>query len=468
MPIINTAKKSVKKNNQPPLRKEKKIRLTSRKPKIRKEFKRMTHPPQLLRGMKDILPADQKYWDFVRDKFFELSACYSFSRIDTPILEEEILFKRSIGDATDIVAKEMFNFLTLGGEKVVLRPEATASVARAYIEHGMINQPQPVKLAYMGPMFRYDRPQSGRQRQFHQVGWETIGEFNMAVDVQLIFMVYRFFQELGLNVTIGINSIGCGNCRPNYRKVLVDYYRGKRSKLCEDCRDRVNKNPLRVLDCKNPDCQELKSEAPQIVDWLCEECGGHFTKILEYLDELGVAYNLDPYLVRGLDYYTKTVFEVFSAELVEDGSRAPLALGGGGRYDSLIEMLGGRDVPACGVALGVERIVSLLKNSKIEAPIRYQPQVFLAQIGDQAKRKAFKLFEELRQEDIRVVEFFAKDSLKSQLEYADRLGVKYVLILGQKEVLDGTILLRDMEGGIQEIISLEKVVNELKKKFTKI
>ncbi|MFA5021708.1 MAG: histidine--tRNA ligase [Patescibacteria group bacterium] len=418
---------------------------------------------QLLRGFKDILPAEQNYWHFIRQAAESFAFGYGFDRIDSPILEEANLFVRSIGKQTDIVEKEMFSFADQSDGLVVLRPEATASIARAYINHGMANLPQPVKLFYWGPMFRRERPQSGRQRQFHQFGFEILGDDNPVIDAQIIVVVNNFFNQIGLDqISIQVNSIGCPQCRKTYIQELTTYYKSKRKLLCEDCKKRLVKNPLRLLDCKNPTCQIAKADAPQIIDWLDEDCKNHFMKLVNYLDELNVSYKLNPYLVRGLDYYTRTVFEVWPKE-VKEGAQS--ALCGGGRYDGLVELLGGRPTPAVGVAVGIERIISQLRQKEVKIPNDDQPEVFLAQIGDQAKIKALILFEQLRKENIKVAESFSKDSLKSQLEISNKLKVKYALILGQKEVMDGTILIRDMESGVQEIIDFNKTVNEIKKKL---
>jgi len=423
----------------------------------------LSKSPQLLRGFKDILPADQPYWQFVKKTAESFANGYGFPQIDPPILEEAALFVRSIGKQTDIVEKEMFSFTDQGQGLVVLRPEFTASVVRAYINHGMINLPQPVKFYYFGPAFRRERPQSGRQRQFYQFGFEIIGDINPVIDAQVIGIVNNFFKQIGLSqISIQINSIGCPDCRKAYIQELTNYYRSKRKMLCEDCKKRITKNPLRLLDCKKPSCQFVKTEAPQIVDWLDDECKEHFMKVVEYLDELNISYKLNPYLVRGLDYYTKTVFEIWPGEKEES---AQSALGGGGRYDGLVELLGGRPTPAVGVSVGVERVISQLRQKEAALPADQNPEIFLAQIGDQAKVKALVLFEQLRQENIKVAENFAKDSLKSQLELANKLHVRYALILGQKEVMDGTILVRDMESGVQEVINFNKTVQELKKKL---
>src|SRR3989344_2339655 len=314
----------------------------------------------LLRGMHDVLPREEKYWKSFYHTAENLAEHFQFSRIETPLLEEANLFIRSIGKGTDVVDKEMYVFEDRDGNKVTLRPEETASVVRAYIMHGMWNMVQPVKLWYWGPMFRYDRPQAGRYRQFNQVGYETIGDADPVADAELILVAHNFYKDLGLPVEIHVNSIGTPEERQRYKVSLVEYYRSKRSYLCDDCKQRLNKNPLRLLDCKQERCQPVKEDAPQIIDWLEEESKNHFMKVLEYLDELAVPYVLRSTLVRGLDYYTRTVFEVYPQVTGEGGAQS--ALGGGGRYDLLIQEMGGRPAPAAGFSLGVERSVSALKQ----------------------------------------------------------------------------------------------------------
>jgi len=441
---------------------------TIRKPKaakqeVKEEPKIKIRTPKLLRGFKDILPKEQKYWYYIINKAEALAWGYGFGRIDTPILESTDLFIRTIGKQTDIVEKEMFSFEDQGGDNVTLRPEGTASIARAYIEHGMLNLPQPVRLFYYGPMFRYERPQAGRYREHHQIGFEILGDASAVIDSQLIILAYNFCKELGLDINIQINSIGCLECRSEYKTELINYLRSKRNSLCENCKKRLNKNPLRVLDCKEESCIKVIEDAPQTVDWLCDDCKNHFVKVLEYLDEVEVPYMLNPRLVRGLDYYNRTVFEIWSNE--GDNTARQSAFGGGGRYDMLISSLGGRETPSCGFSLGVERLILKLKEKEIEIEDPTKPQIFLAQLGEAAKRKALVLFEELRRNNIRVAESFAKDSLRQQLEFANKLGVKVTLILGQKEVMDGTILVRDMEGGIQEVVDFNKILEEIKKRL---
>lgn len=419
-------------------------------------------------GMHDILPEDQPYFEKVEKVVEELAHFYGFRKISTPILEDTELFSRGIGLSTDIVEKQMYTLRTRGGDSVTLRPEGTAPIARAYIQHGMFNLPQPVKLWYCGPFFRYEHPQAGRLRQFHQFGFETLGDESSSADAQIIQLFYAILQDLKLkNIICDINSIGDSQCRPYYKKVLVGYLKSRFPALCIDCKRRLKENPLRVLDCKEEKCQRIKNEAPQIVDHLCEECYNHFKEVLEFLDEIELPYHLDPFLVRGLDYYTKTVFEMQVRDTKEVESSRQSALVGGGRFDGLIKILGGKPTPSCGGAAGIERIIDLMKTKSIHLSQATAPKIFLAQLGVLAKRKSFKLFEALRKAKIDVAESFGKDSLKTQLGRANKIGVTYTLILGQKEALEGTIIIREMATGKQETIKLDKVVEEVRKRLKK-
>ena len=439
--------------------------MTPKKPAAKKEDAPAKKAPQPIappRGMRDLLPADQPFWKHVRSTCESVASAYGFDRIETPIVEETNLFVRGVGKATDIVEKEMYAFETSGGEKLCLRPEGTAAIMRAYIHNGMLNLPQPVKMWYEGPMFRHDRPQHGRYRQFSQFGCEVIGEDDAIVDAQLALMCHIILKELGVDSVIRINSIGTPESRANYKNALVSYFRTKRAKFSEEDKKRLLKNPLRILDSKDPIVTELKAEAPQIVDWLDEESKAHFMRVLEYLDEAGVPYQLDPYLVRGLDYYSKTVFEVYAQS--DDQELAQTALGGGGRYDGLSEVLGGRPTPAAGFALGLDRIVSRMRDLNVVVPSQ-GIDVFVAQLGEQGKKRALAMFEELRKAGIKAGEAFAKEAIKAQMEIANRRNAKWALIIGQKEVLDGTAIIRDMDAGTQEIIDARKVVHEVKKKL---
>jgi len=416
-------------------------------------------------GMHDILPEEQKYFQKIYEICEDIANFYQFQKIETPILEETELFSRGIGLATDVVQKQMFSFRTKGADYLTLRPEQTASMVRAYIEHGMQNLPQPVKLWHFGPYFRHEKPQAGRFRQFWQFGFEALGEESPVIDTQIIQIFYNILRELKLKkLIIEINSIGDNQCRPYYKKLLVSYFRSREVALCADCRRRLRENPLRILDCKEEKCQRIISQAPQTIDHLCESCHLHFKEVLEFLDEIELPYHLNPYLVRGLDYYTKTVFEIY--EESPEG-RSLGALAGGGRYDALTKLLGGKDAPGCGGAAGIERIINLMGTRQLRLKKEREPEIFLAQLGNLAKRKSLKLLGDFRKAKIQIAESFGRDSLKAQLARADKLGVKYTLILGQQEALEGTIIIKEMTTGRQETIRLDKVVKEIEKKLKK-
>lgn len=434
-------------------------------------------------GMHDILPEDQflyeKIWLVVND----VAKFYGFGKIDTPLVEDAALYEKGTGSTTDIVEKQMYTLKTKGGDTLALRPEFTPGIVRAYIQHGMINLPQPVKLYAYGPLFRYEHPQAGRFRQFHQIDFEVFGEQSAALDAQIIQIFTLILKELKFShLIIEVNSIGDNQCRPYYKKLLANYLRPRQNSLCADCRRRIRENPLRTLDCKEEKCQRVKSQAPQLIDHLCEECKAHFKSLLEFLDEADLPYHLDPYLVRGLDYYTKTVFEIFSekpATTKKSTSQSPgavpeteeimqrNALVGGGRYDGLVHLLGGKDVPASGAAAGVERIIGLMKEMNLATLQEPAARIFLAQLGDLPKKKSLKLLEEFRKAKIQVAESLGRDSLRTQLARADKLGVEYTLILGQREVLDATIVMRKMDTGEQQIVKLDKVVEEVKQRLKK-
>ena len=415
---------------------------------------------QTVTGMHDILPQDQAYYEKIQEAAKKVFSFYDFEKIDTPILEDANLFIKSVGENTDIVEKEMFTLKTKGKDSLVLRPEGTASIMRAYIEHGFVSLPQPVRLWYFGPFFRYEKPQAGRFRQFNQFGVEIIGEADPIVDVQTILVMYSVLNDLGLKgLMVKVNSIGDDNCRPLYRKALVKYLREKKTGLCSDCQKRMKVNPLRVLDCKNEKCQEVLASAPQSVDYLCEECKKHLKDVLEYLDELKIPYCLDSRLVRGLDYYSRTVFEI---ESIKAGENTGGVLAGGGRYDSLSKMLGGGETPACGAAAGVERIIAEMKENKARVSFNPVPEIFFAQIGPLAKKKSLPILEDLRKAGIKVGEAFGKDALKAQLGKASRLGSKVVLILGQREALNNMILVRNMQTAKQVEVKQEDIIKEVK------
>jgi histidyl-tRNA synthetase len=431
--------------------------MSQSKPKTQKTF-------QAPKGTYDILPDEQVYWERIYKVAREVFLFYGFERIDTPIIEDVDLYVRATGEVTDIVEKQMYLFKSRGGDSLALRPEFTPGVIRAYLENGLSALPHPVKLYSYGPLFRYENPQAGRHRQFHQVNLETIGSGAAANDAEIIQLFFVVFRELGLKaINLQINSIGCSECHPRYRKSLVGYYRNKVDRLCADCRKRFRQNPLRLLDCKDEKCAQLIAGVPQMIDYLCEDCHGHFKSVLEFLDDLEIPYILNQSLVRGLDYYTKTVFEFWpEGEQARQG-----ALGGGGRYDYLVKFLGGKDAPAVGGGVGVERLIAQLKSQAIKFHPLVSPRVFLVQLGELARRKGFKIFEELRRANISAAAAFSKDSIKTQLKLADRAEIKMALILGQQEVLDGTIIVRDMTTGAQETVKQDKLIIVLKKRLAK-
>jgi len=360
----------------------------------------------------------------------------------------------------------MYTLKTNGGDFLALRPELTAGAVRAYIENGFFSQPQPVKFFHWGPVFRHESPQAGRYRQFHQADFDVIGEGDAVVDVQVIQLIYAILCEIGLkNLTIRINSIGDKSCWNRYRDEIKMYYRSKVNRLCRNCKKRFKENPLRLLDCKEVECVALKDSAPNSIDYLDKACHDHFKLILEFLDELGLPYILDSYLVRGLDYYTRTVFEI----VPEEATGSQIAIASGGRYDYLVGNLGGKPTPAMGGSIGIERVVNEMRRQEVKvASLKPKARVFLAQLGDLAKKKSLKLFTEFRKNNIHVSESFGRDSIKAQLRIADRLGTDLALIMGQKEALDNTLILREMQSGVQETIPLEKIIDEVKKRLKKI
>lgn len=418
------------------------------------------------KGMHDILPKDQKYFQKIFDVCKDMAEFYDFSRIETPILEQAELFTKGVGQATEVVEKQMYVLKSKGNDVLALRPEGTASVVRAFVQNGMETWPKPVKLWYFGPFFRHEKPQSGRFRQFWQFGFEVLGARNPVIDVRIIQIFLNILQKLKIkDLLLQINSMGEAKCRSRYKKVLVKYLKSYQKTLCPDCKRRLRQNPFRVLDCKKQTCQKIVSAGPQFMDYLCKVCRAHFKQVLEFLDSLEIPYRLNPYLVRGLDYYTKTVFEIFIAKPSEELNSGHIALAGGGRYDDLIRVLGNKDVPGCGAAAGIERIVQIMKNQEFKFPIKKKPQIFLAQLGILSKTKALILFEQFRKAGIPVVESFSKDSLRAQLERANKLGAKYTLILGQKEVMEGKLILRNMQTGTQKTLKLDKIIQTIKKKI---
>jgi histidyl-tRNA synthetase len=411
-------------------------------------------------GIHDVLPKDHEYHTFIKKVVRHRARQAGFRRITTPIVEASEVFDRSIGDGTDIVEKEMYTFEDKGGRSMSLKPEGTAGVVRAYIQHGMKTWPQPVELYYIEPHFRYDRPQKGRYRMFWQFGFEIIGESDPALDVQCIFLGKKIFEDLGVwdRFTLQINNIGSIKSREKYKEALINHYVGKERAMCVNCQDRLHKNPLRLLDCKQEDCQILANMAPKFDDYRSKEDQEFHQNVKTFLDELGVDYTENETLVRGLDYYAQTVWEFWDKE-----TGGQKAVGGGGRYDGLVELMGGEPTPAVGFACGIDRIVLHMKDAGIEVPSKDQVHIFVAQLGDAAKMKALPLIDQLRDRGVRSVGALGKGSMKAQLKLADKFKVPYTLILGITEVREGTILIRDMEKGQQRHVKMEQVVDEVVK-----
>ncbi len=413
---------------------------------------------QAPRGTQDILPADRPYWRYVTEEMHTVAALFGFSQIDTPIFEETGLYVRGVGEGTDIVDKEMYSFQDKGGAEITLRPEWTAGVMRAYIEHGMHVWPQPVKLYSMGPIFRFERPQAGRFRQHHQFNVEVLGEIDPAVDLEVMSVAWTLLTRLGYRgLSFQLNSTGCPKCRPAYRRALVDYFRAYEDRLNDVDRRRLTINPLRLLDSKEEAAQPLLDAAPHSADYLCEECATHLATLRGYLDALSMPHSINFRLVRGLDYYTKTVFEVWA-----EGIGAQAAVCGGGRYDRLIEELGGPPTPGIGFGMGIERVIASLKQQEVQPPSLPAPRVQVSPLGEEARVAAIKLVRQLREAGIGALLAFGNRSLKSQLKGADKAHIEYALILGEQELTQGTILVREMATSQQMPVNHGEILNWLR------
>ncbi|HIU10999.1 MAG TPA: histidine--tRNA ligase [Candidatus Avidehalobacter gallistercoris] len=415
------------------------------------------------RGTNDFLPEDTCKWQYVENLLREICHEFGYEEIRTPIFEETELFLRGVGDTTDIVQKEMYTFEDAGGRSVTLRPENTASAVRAYVENKMAYRSQPTKLFYIGPMFRYERPQAGRFRQFHQFGVECFGAASPAADAEIITLAWEFYHRLGLqNLELNLNSVGCPECRPAYRKALQDFLRPNLDKLCDSCRERFDKNPLRILDCKNPECQQYLVGAPTTLDALCDDCREHFNAVNKYLDAVGIPYKINERLVRGLDYYTNTAFEILLSDI-----GAQSAVCGGGRYNRLVEEIGGKSTPGVGFALGMERVFNALASQGIELPAGRKVDVFVAALDAEAGEESFRLTTELRRQGLAAAQDVMGRSLKAQFKYADKFAAAYTLIVGGDELARGAVQLRDMAAGEQQEVAIADVVSLICAKFHK-
>ena len=420
----------------------------------------MANKIQKPRGTMDIFPDEALIWQKIESKAREVAARFGFGEIRTPTFEELTLFKRGVGEVTDVVQKEMYTFEDREGRVFALRPEGTASVVRSIIENGKTSDAMPLKYYYIINCFRYEKPQAGRSREFFQFGTEMFGTKDASADATVIALASSLIDELGIKgVKLHINSIGCPSCRPKYREALVDYFKTHEDKLCDTCRERLKTNPLRVLDCKSPICSEIAKDAPCTVDYLCEECDNHFAELKSYLDAQGIEYSVDTRIVRGLDYYTKTVFE-----FICEGIGAQSTVCGGGRYDGLMEQLGGPSLPGIGFGMGITRIILAMKESgalDIEAP---KPLLYIAPMGTPARIKAMEIVSSLRNIGIYAECDICARSLKAQMKYADKIGARYTLIIGDSELESGRAQLKCMESSTQEEIEIDKIISIMENK----
>ncbi|KKW24176.1 MAG: Histidine-tRNA ligase [Parcubacteria group bacterium GW2011_GWF2_52_12] len=420
-------------------------------------------PPK---GTRDLVGNEYLNYQGFAEKAAEIALYYGFKPVETPILEHEEVFTSGLSSATDIVGKEMYTLRTKGSDRLALRPEGTAPLVRAYLSEGMQALPQPVMAYYYGPYFRHDNPQRGRYREFRQFGLEVMGSPKSIYDALIVRLCVTILGEAGIkNPCVEVNSLGCKECREGYRRELSSYYRKHAKEVCAECRERLKSNPLRVLDCKNPKCAPIKESAPESIAYLCTECKKHFKEFMEYLDEMDVTYRINGSLVRGLDYYSRTVFEIISGDSAEEGaeSGSALALGGGGRYDYLARALGSKkDVPAMGASLGVDRILLSPSYTPLHPRIIKKPEIFFIQLGFDAKLRSFQVTEILRKARIPIAHSLGKDSLGTQLGIAEKMDVPYCIILGQKEVIDGTVIVRTMANRSQDTVKLEKLPEYLK------
>lgn len=411
------------------------------------------------RGTKDVLPSESKKWQYVEKVMRDLCNLYGFKEIRTPAFEHTELVQRGVGETTDIVQKEMYTFDDRGGRSITLKPEGTSPAVRAFIENGLFNEALPGKLYYLTPVFRYEKPQAGRLREHHQFGIEIFGSSEPSSDAEVISLAMELYRRLNVkNLEININSIGCPVCRKEYNEALKEYLRRNMGHLCETCRDRFDRNPLRILDCKIGSCREIIKDAPLIIDYLCTECSEHFEGLKKHLNILGYEYNVNPMIVRGLDYYTKTVFEIISNDIGAQGTVC-----GGGRYDGLFEECGGPSIPAVGFGMGIERLLLTLESQGICLPVEEGLDVFIAAMGKEAELEAFNLISRFRINDISSDKDHMNRSLKGQMKYADKINAKYVIVLGEDELSRGRTNIKNMKNGEVLESDIDKLVETIKK-----
>ncbi len=410
------------------------------------------------KGTKDVLPSDSYKWQYVEKVARDLAGLFNAKEIRTPTFEHTELFARGVGDTTDIVTKEMYTFLDKGNRSITLKPEGTAGTGRAFIENGLIGGALPAKMFYITPAFRYERPQAGRLREFHQFGLETFGASGADADAETIMLADSLLKKLGLKVKLYINSIGCPTCRAKYNQALKDFFGSHLEELCFDCKARYEKNPLRLLDCKEETCKNINADAPSILDYLCDDCSAHFETLKEYLALAGIAYEINPRIVRGLDYYTRTVFEFVSDNIGAQGTVC-----GGGRYDGLIKQLGGNDCPAVGFAVGIERLLMVMEATGVEIPKPAPVKVYLAGMNEESRKQAFAIACKLRENGVLAETDHMNRSIKAQFKYADKLGAEYVAVIGESELLENAFNVKNMQTGESEKVEFAQAVEYFSK-----
>ena len=408
------------------------------------------------KGTKDVLPTESYKWHFLEKKIRQTARLFGLQEVRTPTFEHTELFARGVGETTDIVNKEMYTFIDKGERSITLKPEGTASVARCFIENGLAQLPMPLRMYYITPVFRYERPQAGRLREHHQFGVEMYGVDSAELDVETMLIAKNIFDSLGIKgITLNVNNIGCGNCRPKYNQALRDHLQANLDKMCPVCQQRFVTNPLRILDCKDDRCKKVTAEAPSVLDFLCEDCSSHHGKVVNLLDKLGVDYQVDPKIVRGLDYYTKTVFE-----FVKDDIGAKSTVCGGGRYNNLVAEVGGKPCPAVGFGLGLERLLLTIEACGIEIPNEEKVKVYIAPLNQSVY--AMDVVAKLRAEGVSAMCDVAGRSVKAQMKYADKLGAEYVVVIGDNEIAEGVVTLKNMKTGESESVALSQLVNTIK------
>ena len=410
-----------------------------------------------VKGTNDILPSDSHKWQFVESKMLETAELYGFKEIRVPVFEHTEVFLRSVGDTTDVVQKEMYTFDDKGGRSITLRPELTAGVIRSSIENGLVNGALPVKVCYIGGCYRYEKPQAGRLREFHQFGVECMGAAAPSADAEVISLARQILCNLGIDdISLEINSIGCPECRKKYHAALKEYFTAKTDELCDTCKDRLERNPMRILDCKSPICSGIAADAPVVIDYLCDDCAKHFEGVKAHLSAAGIEYKINPHIVRGLDYYTRTVFEFVSGDI---GAQSTVC--GGGRYDGLISQMGGPSVPSLGFAMGIERLMLAINNKGVELPDAHTPDIYIAAMGENAALKATELCAVLRNDGLKAQTDICARGLKAQMKYANKIGAKFSMVLGDDEISSGKAKLKDMEKGNEREIALDEISEEL-------